>query len=193
MVRSLAVAALTATLVLAARTASACPEGFAFDFTAEPPEPISTPTLILGTGISTDGLVGSIALGYVNGERSGWLFRGAHVKRVLVGVERRLTLDGLDTPTSERATMDPGAMSSVPTRFTATFGWFDDALFDAALDVGFTATTDERMGALGRITLGAGGVGVRVTLGADTGTDSNTDFLGGIDLVFDLAKMSGRI
>lgn len=186
-------AATAAALALAGGTAAACPEGFSFDFHEDPPEPISTPTLIVGTGISTDGVVGSVALGFVSGERSGWLFRGAHVKRVLIGVERRLTLDGLDTDTSERASIDPAMDTSVPTRFTATFGWFDDALFDAGLDFGFTATTDERMGAIGRITLGANGIGVRLTAGADTDTDSNTDFIGGIDLVFDLAKMTGRI
>jgi len=189
MVRTLAAAAVTLAL---AGTASACPESISLmDFHEDPPEPISTPTLIFGTGYTTDGLVGSVALGYVSGERSGWLFRGAHVKRVLVGVERRLTLDGLET---DKPSIDPAAMDTgVPTRFTATFGWFDDALFDLGLDIGFTATTNERMGAIGRLTFGGNGIGVRVTAGADTGTDSNTDFVGGIDLVFDLAKMTGRI
>jgi hypothetical protein len=189
MVRRIAIAA--AVMVgLAAHSATACPEGITLlDFHEDPPEPISTATIIVGTGYTDLGLVGSIAVGYVGGERSGWLFRGAHVKRVLIGAERRLTLQGLET---DKPSIDAGAMDVVPTRFTATFGWFDDALFDLGLDVGFTATTSERMGALGRLTLGSGGVGVRLTFGGDTDGD-NPDFLGGIDLVFDLAKMAGWI
>src|SRR5678815_827770 len=88
-VRRIAIAA-TLMLGLAAGTASACPEDILlFDFHEDPPEPISTATIIVGTGYTDLGLVGSIAVGYVGGERSGWLFRGAHVKRVLVGAERR--------------------------------------------------------------------------------------------------------
>jgi hypothetical protein len=183
MARRVPLTALVAGLAIAAAAATARADGddgsiFEDAFEPDPPEPISTPNLILGVGYGSELLVGSAALGYAWGVRSG---SGPRVKRVMVGVERRLTLKGLGSDTE-----------TVPTRFTATFGWLDGEVYDLGLDLGVSATTTERFGGFGRLTFGAHGIAVRLTFGGDTDGDTH-DFFGGLDLVLDLARRTGRI
>jgi hypothetical protein len=183
MARRGSIVALVAILAIARATGTARADGddgsiFAGAFEPDPPEPISTPDLILGVGYGSELLVGSAALGFAWGVRTG---SGPRVKRVMVGVERRLTLKGFGS--------DP---ETVPTRFTATFGWLDGELYDLGLDLGVSVTTTERFGGFGRLTFGAHGIGVRLTFGGDTDRDT-PDFFGGLDLVLDLGRRTGRI
>lgn len=180
MARRMSIVALVAVLAIASTTATAHADGSIFEgaFEPDPPEPISTPNLILGFGYGSELLVGNAALGYAWGVRSG---SGPRVKRAMVGVERRLTLKGLGSDTE-----------TVPTRFTATFGWLDGEVYDLGLDLGLSATTTERYGVLGRLTFGAHGIGLRLTFGGDTDGDT-PDFLGGLDLVLDLGRRTSRI
>ena len=108
---------------------------------------VHTPVVVAGGGTSTEGGVASVGVGYAWGiKEESWLFPGSTVKRVLLNMRT----DTHDT-----------------TAVAATFGWYQNHLVSAGLDLGAEAELSgtRAIGPTGRLTLGAHGLAVQLTGG----------------------------
>jgi len=174
------VAATVLALVAAARPVAACgvPDfGMMLADVAKAFEtkktPVHTPLLVLGGGSTTEGQMGSVAVGYGWGEHEeSWLFPGTTIKRVLVGVRT----NGDDS-----------------TAMSATFGWYTTALLSLGFDAGAEAQMSgtRGLGPTARLTVGLKGVGMRFTGGAMFGDE--TRMSGAAELVVEVMDLGGTL
>ena len=173
----LAIAALLV-VVLGARPAAACgvPDfGAIFADVARAFQTketkVDTPVVVLGYGTTTEGRMLSLAAGYAWGVyKDDWLFDGSSLKRVLVNVRS----DGDED-----------------TAIATTFGWYSSQGVLAAFDIGAETqvTGTFGIGPTARLTLGIGGVGLRLFGGVMVGEESRST--AGAELVLDL-DFAGR-
>jgi len=174
----LAVTAVTIAASAFARSAAACgvPDFGAMlaeAFQSETTQ-VHTPIVIVGGGSSTEGRVGSFAVGYAWGEKQNdWLFPGSSVTRVL-----------LDTRT------DAGKTTAV----AATYGWYQNKVGSAGLDLGAEAELSglRGVGPTGRLTLGLHGVALQLTGGVMFGGEAPR-YEGSAQLVLEVMDMTGVI
>jgi hypothetical protein len=135
--------------------------------------PVHTPLLVLGGGATTEGQMGSVAVGYGWGEKEeSWLFPGTTIKRVLLGVRSN------------------GADATV---MSATFGWYTNTIASLGLDAGAEAQMSgtRGLGPTARLTVGAKGLAMRFTGGAMFGDE--TRFSGAAELVLEVMDLGGTL
>ncbi len=163
-------------LAAAARPAGACgvPDfGAVLAGVAEAFDPkterIGTPLIVLGGGATSDGTMGSVALGYGWGDKDhGGLFPGSTITRVLLG----LRSDGDLTYSS------------------LTYGWYTNAIGTLGLDLGAEAQLSgtRSLGPVTRLTLGTSGVAVRFSGGAQF-NGANARVTGAAEIVLDVMDL----
>jgi hypothetical protein len=135
--------------------------------------PVHTPLIVVGGGSSTEGQIGSVAVGYGWGEKEDtWLFPGTTITRVLVG----LRSNGDDT-----------------TAMSATVGWYTNTIASLGLDAGVEAQMSgtRGLGPTARLTVGLKGVAMRFTGGAMFGDE--TRFAGAAELVVEVMDLGGTL
>jgi hypothetical protein len=182
---------LLATALAAPTRVDACPEAITFgDLNlGGTNESISTPIVIAGAGMSTDGLAGTVSVGWAWGKKqSGGLFPGSSLQRVMLGY--RAPFDGRDTGAAIARSMDGvTATSDRPAQLALTYGWFDNAILDFGLDVG-VAGSSERLGPTAAFTIGGRGIDLRFTGGVQFGDSAR--FAGAAELVVDVMAFARR-
>jgi hypothetical protein len=164
---------------LASRSASACgvPDfGMILSDVAKAFEtkttPVHTPIVIAGGGTSSEGGIGSVAVGYAWGKHEEtWLFPGSIVSRALVNL-RTNTHDA--------------------TAVAATYGWYQNQVASAGIDLGVEAELSgmRGIGPTGRLTLGLHGLAVQLTAGAMFGGDQPR-FEGSTQVVVEVMDLTG--
>jgi hypothetical protein len=135
--------------------------------------PVHTPLLIVGGGATTEGDMGSVAVGYGWGEKEdSWLFPGTTITRVLLG----LRSSGGDA-----------------TAMSATIGWYTNTIASLGFDAGAEAQMSgtRGLGPTARLTLGVKGVAMRFTGGAMFGDE--TRFSGAAELVVEVMDLGGTL
>jgi hypothetical protein len=155
-------------------------------------EPISEPVVIPAVGATSSlGWSGGVSMGWAWGHRQiGGLFPGSTVKRVLVHVRRPLggSETGEDVALRVASPTEP---PRAPTHLALTYGWFDNTLIDGGLDLGIAGTSTSQLGPIAQLTLGARGVGVRLSGGVELGEVTRT--MGSAELVVDVAVLARRL